>query len=78
MSEARPEWPARAAQGQGTGSPRLAEAWGRLGYAPALREASGAPAGRSLSHPVSDLGATATVADWSELSEARLRELVAR
>ena len=76
MSETRPVWPSSAALRADW--PRLAGASGSLGHAPALREASGAPADRSLSHLVSDIGATATVADWSELSEARLRELVAR
>ena len=36
--------------------PRPAEAWGSLGHGPAPREASGAPAGRSLSHILCDIG----------------------
>ena len=48
MSKARPVWSASVAQA--TGWPRLAEAWGGLVHGLALKEASGEPAGRSLSH----------------------------
>ena len=54
MSRARPVWSASVAQA--TGWPRLAEAWGGLVHGLALKEASGEPAGRSLSHLVFDIG----------------------
>ena len=45
MPKARPVWPASA--GQAADGPRLAEAWGSLGRALTLIEASGEPAGRA-------------------------------
>eukprot|EP00964_Phaeocystis_antarctica_P049086 scaffold28427_cov48-Phaeocystis_antarctica.AAC.1 len=54
MLRPRPVWPASAAQA--AGRPRLAGASGSLRRDLALAEASGAPAGRRLSHLVSDLG----------------------
>ena len=48
MSSTSPVWP---------DGPRLAEAPGSPGHALALREASGEPAGRRLSHRVPDTGA---------------------
>ena len=54
MSKARPVWPASAAQLADWS--RLAEAPGSLRHALALREASGEPAGRRLSHVVFHVG----------------------
>eukprot|EP00964_Phaeocystis_antarctica_P160244 scaffold131712_cov60-Phaeocystis_antarctica.AAC.2 len=47
LSTPSPVWPASAAQAAGW--PRLAEAWGSRRHGPALREATGEPAGRGLS-----------------------------
>ena len=55
VSETRPVWPASAALLADW--PRRAEAWDGLRRALALNAASGAPAGRSLSQVVSDIGA---------------------
>ena len=53
MSKSSPIWPAGAAQAADW--PRLAGAWSSLRRDLALRGASGAPAGRSLSHLVFDI-----------------------
>ena len=55
MSKAGPAWTASAARAADW--PRLAEAPGSLEHTLALKEASGAPAGRGLSQLVSHTGA---------------------
>ena len=59
MLETRPIWPAGAADWRATDGPRLAEARGGLEHDLALKEASGEPAGRGLSHLAFDTGAYA-------------------
>ena len=52
-SKTRPVWPGQCTP---NGWPMLAEAWGSLRHGLALTAASGAPAGRSLRHPVFVVG----------------------
>eukprot|EP00964_Phaeocystis_antarctica_P141874 scaffold107003_cov51-Phaeocystis_antarctica.AAC.2 len=67
MSKTTPVWPASAAQA--TDWPRLADAWGGLERDLGLKEASGEPAGRSLSHLVFDIGSHA----WCQAHLVRVR-----
>ena len=67
--------PARPKRLSGRGWPRLAEARGSLEHDLPLREASGAPAGRGLSHVASHAGAASPklVAPCTELAKLLLR-----
>eukprot|EP00964_Phaeocystis_antarctica_P008188 scaffold4414_cov65-Phaeocystis_antarctica.AAC.8 len=60
----RPEPPRLASAAQAADWPRLAEASGSLSHDLALRDASGAPAGRGLSRLVLDIGAQARQEPW--------------